>query len=361
MKRKFSPQAGKKGFTLAEILCAMAVLSILVLLIAQLMGGAAKTMNFSENKMDVEGQVRTTFASMSNDFTNMIKKANVDIYFSKIPTAALPSPLNPALPDNNDAIYFYAQSEAVPAVGQVPTDASPFSIVGYQVIPYVSNYGGINKTLYHLVRYSRLLTLDSTGGAPGPIFCTYQSASSKSGYNSFHVPDTNFPPDDSSTLAGGPWASDIPYTSGTSTTDLPLYHTIADGIFRMEYTFLHTDGSYSDTPQLPPPAGAPKGYSVGTPPSDLSNVVAIVMTFAELDPASQRLVSDMATLVNDFPDSSLPEPTSSTTQAANQTPTLMATTWQNEVQTLSQAGSDIPPAITSKIRIYQRYFYLNND
>ena len=357
MKATFSRQVGKQGFTLAEILCALAVLSILVLMIAQLMGGAAKTMNSNENRIDVEGQVRTAFASMSDDFTNMIKKSDVDIFFSKIAGVTMP--------DNNDALYFYTQAESVPdANGPPANDETPFSVVGYQVLSYSSTYNNTTEQLYHLVRYSRPLTWDNTGAA-GPVFYTYAGAAGIPGF-SFHVPDSKLaPPDVTSTLHGnGLFGVDIPYSDKS---DLSKYHVIADGIFRLEYCFLHSDGSFSDTPVLPPPALAPKGWvPVNTPANDLSNVVAIVMTVAELDPASQRQVPSMQDLVSDFPDSALPEPGSTPAPDSSERPTLMATNWQKVVDTIAQTGADqqgdkIPKPVAAKIRIYQHFFYLNND
>ena len=340
-----SRRRNKDGFTLAEILCALAVLSILVLLIAQLMNGATKTMSFNENHMEVDGQMRTVFASMANDFTNMVRKSNVDVLFSK--------------QNGNDYMFFYSQAEAYFDPTSVPTNnESPFSVVGYRV--WSSNDAATGNGNYRLERYSQGLSWDNTGDTvtAGPIYYTYSKAVAN-GYTNSYLPNSNFSPDPATTLAGGPWSASIPSGLDTNTPD---YHVIGDGIFRFEFCFLHTDGTYSDSAQIPPPA-APQG-SPAVPPKPLNvltDVLAVVVTVAELDPASQKMVPSMSTLINEFPDSNLPAPANQTPPPSTP-PDLMATTWQNKLNEPGFAASvGIPNQVAAKIRIYQHFFYLNND
>ncbi len=332
-------RSAKGGFTLAEILCALAVLSILVLMIAQLMSGAAKTMNFNENRMGVEGQMRTVYASMSNDLSNMIKKSNVDVLFSK--------------QAGNDYMFFYSEAEAdftATTGSSTSPNASPFSIVGYRVWPYQDPV--TNRNLYRLERYSRGLTWDNSGNTPtaGPIYYTYAHATSTpQGYTNFFTPTSYCAPDADSTLVGGPWSSEIPNGSDTATDT--NFHGIAPGVFRLEFCFLHTDGTFSDSPQIPP-------ANSGTPPEPsnrLDDVVALVVSLVELDPASQRTVPDMSVLVNAFADSDLGAPVKQ--------PQPVAETWQNVLNNnrAQLIGEGIPAQVIPKIRVYQHFFYLNND
>jgi hypothetical protein len=100
-------------------------------------------------------------------------------------------------------------------------------------------------------------------------------------------------------------------------------------------------------------------------PNGLADVDAIVVTIAVLDINSRKTLSkeNIATLASYLPDFEEPATPSSTVP-------LMATTWQAALDGKSTNGSQgqtftsltgVPVSATSQIRVYQRFFYLNNN
>ena len=94
-------------------------------------------------------------------------------------------------------------------------------------------------------------------------------------------------------------------------------------------------------------------------PIGLADVSAIVVAIAILDTNSRKIVTQnqlaaAASALADFT-----EPAAS--QAAN--PPLMATTWENTINSTQPTFSSLTglsPTAAGQVRIYQRYFYLNN-
>jgi hypothetical protein len=306
MKFRGSPRA---AFTLVELLVSIGVLLILVLVIAQLFNGAAMTATGSRKRLDADGIARAVFDRMEGDFERILKRPDVDYDFAKQP--------------GNDTMYFYAESSGYP--GASGTAGSTVSLVGYRI-----------NSQYQLERLGQRL---AWSGAPGVIFLTNSPSPSATGAIAVDfsqvINDTN--PADSNYY----------------------YDVIGDGVFRMEYSFELKDGSYSSNAFL-----APDTSCDGT---GLSDVAAVVVAIAVLDSASKRTVPTQtnsnnelvpqlglaAGLLKDFaPNTSHPA-----------SPELMDQQWNHDWLTYignSQATGLLPVA-ASQVRIYQRYFYLNNQ
>jgi hypothetical protein len=103
---------------------------------------------------------------------------------------------------------------------------------------------------------------------------------------------------------------------------------------------------------------APSGGSAVWQPLGMSDVQAVVVAIAILDQTTQKMIGSTTTSLPLIA-AQLANPT-----AANLTsspPQLMATTWLNTVNSSTFASSvNLPPAVASQVRIYQRFFYLNN-
>src|SRR5437016_14121436 len=86
------------AFTIVELLVSVAVLVVLVLLVSRLFSSAATVTTSGNKRMDAEAQVRPLFQRMAIDFSQMIKRSDVDYYLKSAASA----------PAGNDQIAFYS-------------------------------------------------------------------------------------------------------------------------------------------------------------------------------------------------------------------------------------------------------------
>ena len=86
------------AFTIVELLVSITVLVILVLLVSRLFNSAATVTTSGNKRMDADAQLRPLFDRMAVDFSQMIKRADVDYY--------LKSSANTQ--SGNDQIAFYS-------------------------------------------------------------------------------------------------------------------------------------------------------------------------------------------------------------------------------------------------------------
>ncbi len=298
MSASVHPLRESRGFTLVEMLVAMAVLALIVVLVLQMVNSPADTTTGSRKRIDADAEARGVLDRMGRDFAGMLNRPDADVLFQK----------NPA----NDVIYFMSEA---PGVGSSP---STISLVGYRITTNSALLPGRPV----LERLGKALPWDSTNG---PVFLTYSGANT--------TPETN------STIPGrwsGVIGSDT-YDNGSSGTD---YQLLSPSVFRFEYCFLNKDGSYSSTNA----SGASGG---------LTNVAAVVVALGVLDETSRKIVTNSSNAP-----SSLRDPATDTliTNASG----LMAAIWKTNVESVSfPSSSGLPKPAASQIRIYQRTFYLN--
>ena len=117
--------------------------------------------------------------------------------------------------------------------------------------------------------------------------------------------------------------------TSTSASD-PNYELIAPQVFRFEYCYLLTDGNLSITPPL----------------NDLSQIAAIIVDIAVIDPKSKVLltnaqITSLAAQLIDFP--------------TGHPLGWLRTQWQNTLDT----NTTLPRPAVSGIRLYERVFYLS--
>jgi len=314
--------AGRKGFTLVELLVALSVVAVLVVTMISILSSESMLTTQSRKQLAADSEARMIFDRMTADFAGMVKRPDVDFIFGR--------------PTGNDALFFYSEAPALAdAASAYPNTCA---LVGYRV-----------NSSNQLERLGKGLTW---GAAPpdGPTFLTYSTTS---------VP---LSPDANSTFANPAWSTLVgtapAYNNGTSTT---YYHVLGDAVFRLEFCFLlkplkQTDGSvlpaiYSNLPydtrpnQLISPVPSSL-YGLG--PTDIQ---AIVVTMAILDLNSRKIVSaaNLQTLAGDLLD-----PTDSDLAATP--PKLMAETWDAALTNGTLTG--VLKQAATNVHIYQRTFYL---
>jgi prepilin-type N-terminal cleavage/methylation domain-containing protein len=367
----------RKAFTLMEMLAAVTVFVLLALMVSRLVSGTSMAIIAARKSMDADSQARFVFSRMAQDFNRMLKRTDVDMIFSKSQDGASGN-------DKNDKMFFYSEVVSAYDSSLFSTNQgdpkNPVSLVGYRVMPDVRN----NRIL-QLERLGKGLTWDESVNASGGsvVFLTYQSGTGAV------IPD--------STLDGH-WQNALGTPSeykGADSNSESDYHVIGDQIFRFEFCFLLNDGTYSNYPVKnyngltaekidgPPSGNKPVGtrwfdtkagrayvchnqIAVGENTvqsiwraAGLEDVSAIVVTIAILDQTSRKIVTDMTNLpalFNDPTDADL-DGNGHPDQAI-----LMEQKWKQKLAEPSFVqNAGIPAAAAGQIKIYQRYFYLNNS
>jgi prepilin-type N-terminal cleavage/methylation domain-containing protein len=300
MTRIPQPSEPKSAFTLVELLVSMAVLVMLVVLVARLMSSATLITTQSGKRMDSDTQIRVIFDRMASDFSGLVKRQDADYIFAK--------------QAGNDTMYFFTEGSAYFDSSVGDGAKSSASLVGYRV-----------NSSFQLERLSRGLTWDGTPtpspspGSPGSIMFLTPSGSSN--------------PVSGSTIAGN-WTSLVgsppSYSNGTGAD----YHVIGDQVYRLEVSFLQTNGTVSSSVA---------SYN------GLQNVSAIVVALGMLDTTSRVILlqnGQIPTSTGNNMIAVLPD-------SVDGTPTLQ--TWKASTYL---TASGISQASAAQLRIYERAFYL---
>ena len=232
------------AFTIVELLVSVAVLTVLILLVSRLFSSATVIATSGNKRLDDEAQVRPLFDRMSVDFSQMLKRSDVD-YFLKSSTNPQPG---------NDQIAFYSN-----VAGYYPSagSQSPISVVGYRI-----NSNSSSTALNKLERMAKGLVWNGVSATDTPVVFLPLTISSS-------------------------WPA---ATNGNSDSD---YELIGPYVFRFEYYYLLNNGRFSDTPW---------NTSAGhTNVAGMQDVTAISVCVATIDPKSRRLLSDsQVTTLNSY-------------------------------------------------------------
>ena len=235
------------GFTVVEILVSVAVLVVLVLLLSRLFSSAAAVTTAGNKRMDSDAQIRPLFDRMAVDFSQMVKRSDVDYYLK---SSANPQP-------GNDQIAFYCAVS-----GYYPSNGSQSSI---SVVSYRINSSSGSTRFNKLERMAKGLVWNGVSTTDMPVVFLPLTISST-------------------------WPA---ATNGNSDSD---YELIGPYVFRFEYYFLLKNGDLSDTPW---------DTSVGhSSVAGMKDVAAISFCIATIDPKSRVLLSDseLTTLAGRLPD-----------------------------------------------------------
>jgi prepilin-type N-terminal cleavage/methylation domain-containing protein len=314
----------RNGFTLVEILVALTVLSLIVLVIAQIFSASSTAISQNSKTINALDASESVLQQIGLDISRMVLRNDVDYGFVK---NALGTAGN--LP-GNDQLSFYARTTGFSSTTQAPSTGTlrPLSVVGYQVVQ--------NSTTHLLeLDYGALqVGWDDTGNnPPGSSPFTLTSAT--------QLLTTPTAPLNTLPL--------IP-SSGTAS----LFTTLAPEVIRMEICFvLNNDPVTTDaSPKLltpTPPVYVPYTSATQNPaavPYPIQNVAGIIVGIVVIDPKSRLLLPSGVDLkvAQLFPDA-----------VANQD-LLSLWTPKNTISQLKANG--VPATAAAGVRIYQKYFPL---
>ena len=113
-----------KGFTLLELLVALAVLSMVVMLLLQTISSTSKASGSTKRHLDMDAEARSIFDRVQADIDSMVIRQDIDALFLGLPQDGT------AGGDHNDQFYFYSQT---PGYAARTNGLSSVSMVGYAV------------------------------------------------------------------------------------------------------------------------------------------------------------------------------------------------------------------------------------
>jgi hypothetical protein len=218
----------RHGFTIAEMLVSVGVLTLLVLFVSRLFSSAASVTTAANKHIDCDLQARQLFDRMTTDFAQMVKRPDVDYYIKS----------NVDTETGNDRIAFFSQ---VPGYYPSTGSQSPTSLVAYRV-----NSDSSSPSFNKMERMGKGLLWNGVSTTKLPLIFGLTTI-----------------------VNNWPSATD----SSSSDSD---YETIGPQVFRFEYFYFLKDGSLGITP------GAPA----------LEDVAAISVCVAVVDPKSKILLSN---------------------------------------------------------------------
>jgi prepilin-type N-terminal cleavage/methylation domain-containing protein len=307
-------RAHQRAFTLLEMLVSIVALTLFILIVTRLVNSMSTITTIGSKHMDADSQARSVLDRMAVDFGRIVKRADVD-YYLKTPAVSQAG---------NDQIAFYSQ---VPGYYPFSGSQSPVSLVAYRVNSYKSS-----PSYTKLERMGKGLLWNGVTPPSSPAPTA--------------VPMVFLP----SIISAIPaWSGAIKPSPDPNYSD-PDYELIGPQVFRFEYYYLLTDGTFSITPWV-------TGH---TAVAGMRDVAAIVVAMAIIDPKSRVLLSDstnppqvaqVAGTLIDFSTGSSPGPG------------WLVSQWQTVLNNSATNTTlkTMPRTALSGIRLYERYFYLNGQ
>ena len=274
------------GFTLAELLVSVFVLTIIIFMVAQLMTSATAVTRTGNKHIDTDTQARAVFDRMAVDFAQMLKRTDID-YYVKGPNGIYNGHGNghgwgqrkQTGQQGSDQLAFFSQ---VPGYYPSTGAQSPISLVTYRIN---ENTGAGNPAYLKLERMGKGLLWN---GVDNP-----NRQPNQSGYTSPIV----FLP----LLIKDIWPA---ASDGTTADPQSHYEIIGPGVFRFEYYYLIKNGRLDDWPW--DKFARTDQLTLTNPQSiGLTDIEAIVVAIAVIDPAARALINpasldDLASDMADF-------------------------------------------------------------
>ena len=338
----------RNAFTLIELLISLAVTALIILMVAQLMTNTTAVARTGNKHIDTDTQARAILDRMAMDFGRMLKRTDVDYYIKAFAGYRNPKAHGKGLKLKsgelgNDSMAFFSQVPGFYPAGS----QSPLSLVAYRI-----NSNPNSAAYLRLERMGKGLLWNGVNNgtsatSPYPIvFATGQIVASC----------TNKCPCTGTT---GPWAG--PWSAAIcNDQDDPdgSYETVGPGVFRMEYYYLLKDGSISDCPQINCKTNWQTSLTLSANLNAFSDVEAIAVVIAVIDPASRSLVFPGAlfNLMSDMADFKNANGNGNQAHIVGD----VENNWNLAVQSAASTGktadgSAFPPAAASAVRIYSRY------
>ena len=331
----------QRAFTLMELLISIAIITLLIFMVAQVLSSATGVTRTGSKHIDTDTEARTVFDRMAADFRQMLKRTDVDYY--------LKGPVNytghgnghaygrrvPTGQQGSDQIAFFSQVLAYTGSASQGT-GSPLSLVAYRV----NGLSG-GASYLQLERMGKRLIWNSppqSGNSPNrPI-------------PMFFLPAT--------------MTAVVPDAVNSSGDTLSVYEVIGPNVFRFEYYYLLKTGLVTDIPWNRD-SSANWPVHTSTAGIGLGDVQAIGVTIAVVDPAGRALINaaspnslfDLGSDMADF------KTAPGRGVGGNRTFTDLVYSWNQTLVTeiangQASTGSPIPPEAGKAIRIYNRLFDL---
>ncbi len=117
----------RHGFTVVELLVAIAVLSLILVCFTQLIGSVSNVTGYGRERLDTNSSARLALDLIASDFANRVKRPDTDFLVVKAP--------------GNDEFYFYSEAPALSISGTADTVA----LIGYRVAPGISGTSGLQR------------------------------------------------------------------------------------------------------------------------------------------------------------------------------------------------------------------------
>ncbi len=343
-----------RGFTLAELLVSVFVLSIIILMVAQLMTSATAITRTGHTHISTDTQARAVFDRMAVDFAQMLKRTDID-YYVKGPTNYNGhgnghgwGQRKQTGQQGSDQIAFFSQ---VPGYYPASGAQSPISLVAYRV----NEGANTNPAFLKLQRMGKGLLWN---GVDNPNKLPTQSQ--------FTSPMVFLP----LTIGGASprWPDAV---SGSAVND--DYETIGPGVFRFEYYYLIKNGRLDDWPW--DKFARPAQLTLTSPQSiGLADIEAIVVAIAVIDSAGRALIdpNSLDDLASDMPDfrSAHGRGNGGTRNIGDLEYSWTATLVGDPAEVpplpgvintgLTSNGTPVPPEAAKAIRIYSKTFNLRS-
>lgn len=304
-----------EAFTLVEVLVACAVLVLLVVMVAEMVGSATNVTSASKKRLDADDEARLVFDRMDADIALMLKRPDVSPLF----LANANSNNDPN--DLNDAFYFYSQAPA--SSTNTTVNNSQIALIGYQIASNSLQRLGIEESWDTLSFATNL----STNGIDETNYHTIAPSVFRMEFALLMKPGSTNNSTNFNNGFAGPVPANIISTNGTN-------------------VFFQTN-------------------NVG---QSLKDVAGIVVALAILDPTSQKIIGTNAltTLAAKMEDAVVILSNNVASYMNNGiingtgTNGIPVDSWKTNALNYSETGlSVIPKAARSEIRIYQRYFPIN--
>ncbi len=328
----------RAAFTLFELLVSVLVVTLVVLMVAQLMNNASAITRIGHKHISTDTEARAVLDRIALDFAQLLKRSDVDYYVKQRAnynghgnghgwghqrTTDLGS----------DQMAFFTQ---VP--GYYPQGAqSPLSLVAYRVNQDTT---AGNPAYLQLERMGKGLLWNpgSNQNTPMVFLPLTIDATWPAATHNFASGNPNLSRDDN-------------------------YETIGSGVFRFEYYYVLKDGWVTDwpwdrrDPQFEDQQTITNPINIG-----LMQVEAIAVTIAVIDPAGRALISpdsllDLGADMADF---------KSTHGRGNPAHKIgeMEAQWESAIESVISTGLTntsslpVPPEAAKAIRVYNRTFDL---
>ena len=311
----------------------MAVLLLMMAAVVGMINSVQKIIAESNKGSGAEREAHMVFDRMSADFFSMPVRADIDYLLNR--------------QTGNDSLFFYSAAPAFSAA--TVADQNAVSLVGYRINPQ-----------FQLERLGKGLTWDGapsdgTTSPAGMVFLTYSS------YPLIVSPSPS-PAAMPTPIPGSTLSTAFSSVVSSDSTDTN-YHVLAADVFRFEFCYLLKPCTNSSGTILPAvysnyPYDTRAGHTSvnGINGIGMSDVQAVVISLAVLDPTSRQIIPATSTL--GAAAAALPDPTDINLTASP--PVLPATTWQSLIDngTFAQ-NAGLPKAAANQVRIYQQTFPLN--